>query len=118
MSFGLLAMPVVGGVQGIALTVVRENGSQAPVLALVSIPCWRCPRMLWQPRQVSCTFAEAFLWNVSVSLASCAKKIGSRPARPIGDPRHVPYGEILISFPCASGLGCVMSYCRPVPPAL
>ena len=28
-------------------------------------------------------------WNVSVSLASWAKKIGSRPASPMGEPRHV-----------------------------
>ena len=50
--------------------------------------------------------AEDSGWNVSVSLASCAKKIGSRPLRPIGECRQVPWGEIFTKV--APGPGSVI----------
>ena len=55
-------------------------------------------------------------WKLCVSLASCAKKIGSRPPSPIGDVRHVAKGDRLRRLsPC--GFGLVMSNCSPVLPA-
>ena len=73
--------------------------------------------MPWQPRQVSWTSGATSGWKVSVSLASMAKKIGSRPARPIGELTQVAYGDRLSSRPLPCGSGSVMSNCSPVPPA-
>src|SRR5271167_2968641 len=67
---------------------------------LVSILYWRSPRTPWQRRQVSSMKSGAFgcplSWGWMVrSVSNWARKIGSRPDRPIIEYRHSPLGETL-----------------------
>src|SRR6266571_1936330 len=58
----------------------------------------RWPMTPWQCRQRSWMTFSCGACTVR-SVSSCEKKIGSRPARPMGEARHSPYGARLTSRP-------------------